>query len=149
MNRALAIAVLLSASLASTAAAQDCLCGAGAWQVTPTFGMDEPQVAAETHDTTILSDRIVSVLVVAAAPRPAHAASVLWCTSGSDPRCMPMQPSDAPAFQALSAGPVAITIDATRPRFTHVARELTSVTPIEGLAPAHGVSRSIDRPPRG
>jgi hypothetical protein len=151
MTRVLAIALLLSAPLLASqrAAAQDCFCGTGAWQVTPTFGMDaalsDVEVAAETRDTTI-----VSVLVVAPRSERAPAApAVLWCTSGNDPRCLPMQPSDAPAFQALSAGPVAVTVDATRPDFARVARSLTSVTPAEGLVPASGVTRSLDRPPRG
>lgn len=154
MTRASSIALLFCAPLLITqpAAAQDCFCG-----VAPTFGMptlgmqvavERPDDAApETPDTTI-----ESVLVVAhvAAPADAPAApAVLWCTSGNDPRCMPMQSSDAPAFRALSGGPVAIGVDLDQLHVSRVARELTSVTPAEGLAPARGVPSSIDRPPRG
>ena len=145
MNRVFAIALILSAPLftAEEARAQDCFCGPGAWQVSPTFGMPDTEVAIETRDTTI-----VSVLVVAPRPARVPVAPLLWCTSGNDPRCMPMQSSDAPAFRALSAGPVAVTIEVSRPDLARIARALTAITPAEGLAPARGIQRSIDRPPR-
>ncbi len=147
MMRVSAIALLFCAPLLipQSASAQDCFCGA-----LPTFGIEvlvemAPPTPAETPDTTI-----ESVHLVAAAPLEAPAVpAVLWCTSGNDPRCMPMQSSDAPVFRALSAGPVAVGIDLTQMRASRVARELTSVTPAETLTPAQGVRHAIDRPPRG
>lgn len=140
MLRVFATTLLLSAPLLITqsAAAQDCFCG-----VAPTFGMAD--AAPETHDTTIVS-------TVLAVPRTEHvpaALAVLWCNSGNDPRCMPMQSSDAPAFRALSGGPVAVAIDPTKLGALRVARDMIAVTPAEGLEPAHGIRRSIERPPRG
>ena len=139
MLRVFATTLLLSAPLLITqsAAAQDCFCG-----VAPTFGMAE--AAPETHDTTIVSS-------VLALPRAGHvpaALAVLWCNSGNDPRCMPMQSSDAPAFRALSGGTVAVAIDPDKLGLSRVARDMTSLTPVEGLLPAHGITRSIERPPR-
>jgi hypothetical protein len=130
--------------LTQPAAAQDCFCG-----ITPTFGLGmtpSTEDAPETPDTTIVSVLMVAHVAMPVAPLAPEA---LWCTSANDPRCMPMQPSDAPALRALGGGPVAIAIDLPRTRFTRIARTLGSVTPAEGLAPALGVQRSLDRPPRG
>jgi hypothetical protein len=150
MNRACAIALFLCAPLLMTqrAAAQDCFCG-----VAPTFGMPASTAdelpASETRDTTIQST--VSVVFIAAVtPTRAPATpAVLWCTSGNDPRCMPLHASDAPELRSLSGGPVAVGVDLTQLRVSRIARELSSMTPAEGLPSALGVQRSLDRPPRG
>jgi len=150
MTRLSGIALFFAAPLLFTqpVAAQDCFCDVSPFAL-GAFGVGEAaleQVAAETPDTTIES---VVMLPEVAAPSSPAAPVVLWCTSGNDPRCMPMQSSDAPAFRALSGGPVAIGVDLVQTRTARVARELTSVTPAEGLSPARGVQRSLDRPPRG
>ena len=146
MTRLSGIALFFAAPLLLTqpALAQDCFCDPAPFGVSP-FGVALP-MAAETPDTTIES---VLLLPTAAAPSAPATPTVLWCTNGNDPRCMPMQPSDAPAFRALSGGPVAIGVDVADTHTTRVARELTSMTPAEGLSPARGVQRSLDRPPRG
>ncbi len=158
MHRVSAIALLTCAPLLFTqsALAQDCFCGAGPWQVAPTFGLvevapealiDGPDalVAPETPDTTIES----SVSATATAAAVPVAPVVLWCTSGNDPRCMPMHPSDTPGFRALGGGPVAVGVELARAPLARVARAMISMTPAEGLAPARGVVTSIERPPRG
>jgi hypothetical protein len=144
MTRVSAMALLVCAPLLMTqrVAAQDCFCGAA-----PTFGMNDAAPAPETPDTTIESS---VVFIVAAAPAHLPAGpAVLWCTSGNDPRCMPMQSSDVPGFRALSAGPVAVAIELPETRVSRVARQMKSMTPAETLSPARGVQTSIDRPPRG
>jgi len=130
MKRALAIAALSCAPLLTTqtALAQDCFCGVG----------------IETVDTTI-----ESTIVGADAPAPMPVSDALLCRGGNDPRCMPMHTSDSPAFRALSGGPVAAFVDLEHMRLLRHARAMTSVTPAEGLAPARGVTITIDRPPRG
>jgi hypothetical protein len=143
MTRVFGTALLLAAPLLLTqpAAAQDCFCGTA-----PTFGMTAPDAfAPETPDTTI-----ESVLIVARTlqPQAPAAPEALWCTSANDPRCMPMHTSDAPSFRALSGGPVAVGVELTNAQVHRVAREMTSMTPAEGLPPARGVQRSLDRPPR-
>ncbi len=142
MIRLSAIAVLLAAPflLTQTASAQDCFCGTGSAFLQGGFMIDA--APAETPDTTI-----ESVLIVEHAQAPA-APSVLWCSDGNDPRCMPVHPSDAPEFHALRGGPVAAFVEAPETRVARVARELDAVTPAEGLSPARGVPSSIDRPPR-
>jgi hypothetical protein len=149
MIRVSAMALLTCAPLLlpQLAAAQDCFCGAP-----PTFGIEAEVLVelavpapAETPDTTIESVHVVEAVPSEAPPTSA----VLWCTSANDPRCMPMQSSDAPSFRALSGGPVAVAIEPTHREVWRVARELTSMTPAEELPPAMGVQRSIDRPPRG
>lgn len=172
MTRALAISLLACAPLlfgAERALAQDCFCGAQPVELAAVpgvtvlgatvlgdgvlgegvLGADAP----ETPDTTIESadpsaaDPSEGALVVAA---HAHApVTPLWCTSGSDPRCMPMEPVDSPVFRALSGGPVATTFEMISAlRASRVARVLDAVTPAVGLAPARGVRTGIDRPPR-
>lgn len=154
MNRVSALTLVLFAPLLLTqhASAQDCFCG-----LAPTFGMDgaaETDAGAleadppETPDTTILSSVVfIAELAPVHGPVPA-APAVLWCTSGNDPRCMPMHASDAPELRALEGGPVAVTIDAERLRVRRVARDLSVVTPAEDFPAATGVQRSLDRPPR-
>lgn len=143
MKRVFAIAALAAVPLLSTqpVLAQDCFCGA------PVVDADAEQ-APETPDTTIESSATPDEQALAAPAAPTRAPSPLWCSGGNDPRCMPMQPSDAPAFQALASGPVAAAIDLAATPLVRVAEPRDVMTPAEGLAPARGVQRSLDRPPR-
>lgn len=127
---------------AERALAQDCFCGAQPVEIAAVPGAEAP----ETPDTTIES---ADPRVEAPAPHAQAPATPLWCTSGSDPRCMPMEPADSPVFRALSGGPVATTSEMILAlRASRIARVLDAVTPAEELAPARGVSSGIDRPPR-
>lgn len=135
--------------IAQPASAQGCVCEAA-----PTFGMEfferADGVLAETVDTTIESADPTAAPDTVAAARPAPArAPVLWCSSASDPRCMPMQPTDAPQLSSIQFAILALPPDVVRVR-THVIETTdTTMTPTYGLLAARGVSSSIERPPRG
>jgi hypothetical protein len=134
--------------IAQPASAQGCVCEAA-----PTFGMGlfdridgQPP---ETVDTTIESADPHAVHDALAAARPAPSrAPVLWCSSASDPRCMPMQPTDAPQLQSIQFAILALPPAVVRVR-THVTETAMTMTPTHGLPAARGVFRSIERPPRG
>jgi hypothetical protein len=147
----IALIALAPMLLAQPAAAQDCFCGASPFAGAGAFAVAAapdpvPDMAPETPDTTIES---VVMLPEAEVPAQPAAPGVLWCTGGSDPRCMPMHASDTPEFHALSSSPVANVVTLARPRLRRTVTEPSSWTPVEGLAPARGVQASIERPPRG
>ena len=140
MIRLSAIALLLSAPLfAQPALAQDCFCGAGGFWL----------VEAETPDTTIASTAFpagAQPLADAGSRAPAGHA-VLWCASANDPRCQPMQPSDAPTPRALAGGSVGATVS-SEGRSRHRFATMMTMSPIFGLRPSGGVRSGLDRPPR-
>jgi hypothetical protein len=152
MTRVSALLLIAIVPLLSVqpAGAQDCFCGAPlAAPAGNVFGVVDgvvDGVAPETPDTTIESSDPLAI-ADAHAPTPARHA-VLWCSGSGDPRCMPIQTSDAPSMRALSGGPVATAVDIVSLRRPRTVREAGAWTPAEGLAPALGVQRSIDRPPR-
>lgn len=160
MRRMLLPMVVLAAALVvptRAAAAEDCVCGSPT--VIAPFGGWEALL--ESTDPRLLMDRVVDPAeletpdphaVRGVAPsRDERAPQVLWCANGSDPRCAPLVPDEAPRRHAVpSAAPILPpqTLEMSVPTWGRFASPRLSERPSGTRDSGTQLTTRLERPPR-